>query len=62
MSVYTWNQKCAVSAAAAMFTLATASAALAQIPSGADAATPIEVRGGTASFDVGSNVPALSVH
>jgi polyisoprenoid-binding protein YceI len=24
--------------------------------------TPIEVRGGTASFDVGTNVPALSVH
>jgi polyisoprenoid-binding protein YceI len=62
MSVYTWNHKCAVSAAAAMFTLATASAALAQNTSGADAAMPIEVRGGTASFDVGTNVPALSVH
>jgi polyisoprenoid-binding protein YceI len=28
----------------------------------ASAVTPIEVRGGTASFDVGTNVPALSVH
>ena len=62
MTVYTWNQKCAVTAAAAMFTLATASAALAQNTTGADAAMPIEVRGGTASFDVGTNVPALSVH
>ena len=28
----------------------------------ADTPMPIEVRGGTASFDVGTNVPALSVH
>jgi polyisoprenoid-binding protein YceI len=28
----------------------------------ADEPKPVEVRGGTASFDVGTNVPALSVH
>ena len=28
----------------------------------ADQPKPVEVRGGTASFDVGTNVPALSVH
>jgi len=27
-----------------------------------DSSTPVEVRGGTASFDVDTNVPALSVH
>jgi polyisoprenoid-binding protein YceI len=28
----------------------------------AEGPTPVEVRGGTASFDVGTNMPALSVH
>jgi polyisoprenoid-binding protein YceI len=38
-----------------------ASSAFAQ-QAAAPASTPIEVRGGTATFDVGTNVPALSVH
>jgi polyisoprenoid-binding protein YceI len=53
------QQKCAAVAFAVL--VSTAATAAAQSPSGS-ASTPVEVRGGTASFDVGTNVPALSVH
>jgi len=57
MSTYRWNHTCV--AAAALVLSFTTSPARAQNTSDA---TTIEVRGGTASFDVGTNVPALSVH
>jgi polyisoprenoid-binding protein YceI len=43
------------------FVISTIAAAPALAQSAA-APTPVEVRGGTASFDVGTNVPALAVH
>jgi polyisoprenoid-binding protein YceI len=49
----------ATAALAAAFLTATAGHAAAQT---APAPTPVEVHGGTATFDVGTNVPALSVH
>jgi len=57
MAKYNCQQKCAAVAIAALVSTATAGIAAAQTPS-----MPVEVRGGTASFDVGTNVPALSVH
>lgn len=50
------RQQCAAIGAALVLTMAGRASAQ-NAP-----ATPIEVRGGTASFDVGTNVPALSVH
>jgi polyisoprenoid-binding protein YceI len=46
---------------AAMMSLAGGAGAAAQ-DAAPGATTPIEVRGGTATFDVGTNLPALSVH
>jgi polyisoprenoid-binding protein YceI len=61
MALSTCQQKCvAIASAALVVSFATVSSA--QNAPGADSPTPIEVRGGTASFDVGTNVPALSVH
>jgi len=54
------QQTCAAIAIAALVSTATTGIAAAQAPAGAS--TPVEVRGGTASFDVGTNVPALNVH
>jgi polyisoprenoid-binding protein YceI len=48
-------------AVAVAFLASAASATIARAQTGA-AATPIEVQGGTATFDVGTNVPALGVH
>ena len=61
MAMHNRQQKCAAIAIAALVSTAAAGTAAAQSPSGS-APTPVEVRGGTASFDVGTNVPALSVH
>ena len=61
MAMPTRQQKCASIAIAALVSTVAAGTAAAQSPSGS-APTPVEVRGGTASFDVGTNVPALSVH
>jgi polyisoprenoid-binding protein YceI len=58
MSTYTWKHARGAAVAALVLTLATSPARAQNAPD----ATPIEVRGGTASFDVGTNVPALSVH
>jgi polyisoprenoid-binding protein YceI len=54
------QKKCAAVAIAVLVSTAAAGTAAAQ-GAAATAATPVEVRGGTASFDVGTNVPALSV-
>lgn len=54
-------QKCAAVAIAALVSTVAAGPAAAQSAAGS-APMPVEVRGGTASFDVGTNVPALSVH
>ena len=61
MANYTCQQKCAAVVFAALVSTAITGTAAAQAPSNG-ASTPVEVRGGTASFDVGTNVPALSVH
>lgn len=61
MAKYACQQKSAAAVAALVLTFASGTIA-AQNPQNADAPMPIEVRGGTASFDVGTNVPALSVH
>jgi polyisoprenoid-binding protein YceI len=55
------QQKCAAIAFAVLCSTATAGTAAAQATAGSQPAA-VEVRGGTASFDVGTNVPALSVH
>ena len=60
MAIHHRQQKCAAIAIAVLVSTAAAGTAAAQSPAGT-AATPVEVRGGTASFDVGTNVPALSV-
>jgi polyisoprenoid-binding protein YceI len=60
MAMHHRQQKCAAVAIAALVSTAAAGTASAQ-PAAGTAATPVEVRGGTASFDVGTNVPALSV-
>src|SRR3954469_20699270 len=57
MTTHTRQQKCAAIGAALVLTVAAGTASAQNAP-----VTPIEVRGGTASFDVGTNVPALSVH
>jgi len=59
MAMHHCQQKCAAIVFAALVTT-TITGIAAQAPSGAS--TPVEVRGGTASFDVGTNVPALNVH
>jgi len=59
MAMHHCQQKCAAIVFAALVST-TITGIAAQAPSGAS--TPVEVRGGTASFDVGTNVPALSVH
>jgi polyisoprenoid-binding protein YceI len=61
MATHNRQQKCAAIAIAALVSMSAAGTAAAQSPAGS-APTPVEVRGGTASFDVGTNVPALSVH
>jgi len=61
MASYSCQQKCAAAAFAVLVSTAATGIAAAQSPSGSSS-TPVEVRGGTASFDVGTNVPALSVH
>jgi len=58
MSTYTWKHARGAAVAALVLTFATIPARAQNAPD----ATPIEVRGGTASFDVGTNVPALRVH
>ena len=58
MSTYTWKHTRGAAVAALVLTFAASPARAQNAPD----ATPIEVRGGTASFDVGTNVPALSVH
>ncbi|HXE83018.1 MAG TPA: YceI family protein [Gemmatimonadales bacterium] len=60
MAMHHCQQTCAAIAIAALVSTATTGIAAAQAPAGA--LTPVEVRGGTASFDVGTNVPALNVH
>src|SRR3954464_2840947 len=60
MATHTCHQKRAALGAALAITLAAATASAQSAPA-PGATTPIEVRGGTASFDVGTNVPALSV-
>lgn len=60
MAMHHRQQKCAAIAIAALVSTTITGNAAAQAPAGAS--TPVEVRGGTASFDVGTNVPALSVH
>jgi polyisoprenoid-binding protein YceI len=63
MAMQNRQQKCAAVAIAVLVSTAAAVPAAAQAAAAAGtAATPVEVRGGTASFDVGTNVPALSVH
>jgi len=57
MTTHTRQQKCAAIGAALVLTVAAGTASAQNAP-----VTPIEIRGGTASFDVGTNVPALSVH
>src|SRR3954454_5622767 len=61
MATHTCHQKRAALGAALAITLAAATASAQSAPA-AGAMAPIKVRGGTASFDVGTNVPALSVH
>jgi polyisoprenoid-binding protein YceI len=61
MATHACHQKRAALGAALVLTLAAGTASAQSAPA-AGAVTPIEVRGGTASFDVGTNVPALSVH
>jgi polyisoprenoid-binding protein YceI len=61
MAMHHRQQKCAAIAIAVLVATAAAGTAAAQSPSGS-APTPVEVRGGTASFEVGTNIPALSVH
>lgn len=60
MAIENRLQKCAAVAIAVL--VSTAAAATAAAQSAAGSPTPVEVRGGTASFDVATNVPALSVH
>jgi polyisoprenoid-binding protein YceI len=60
MAIHNRHPKCAAIAIAVLVSTATPVPAAAQAAPGT-AATPVEVRGGTATFDVGTNVPALSV-
>ena len=61
MAMHNRQPKCAAIAIAVLVSTAAAVPAAAQSAM-SPPATPVEVRGGTASFDVGTNIPALSVH